>query len=383
MPNQDHTITCPHCNRLIPVAETLAHQTEARLQQEFAAKLERERKVLEQQFSGALQAKLREEMGAELEKLKKENAAHKADHAKLKLKEMHLLEQEQQIHNLRADLDLELARKLSQEREKLEEKIALREQERSDMRIREYEKQLADQKKLIDEMRRKSEQGSMQLQGEVQELALEEWLQQTFPLDRIEEVRKGASGADAIQVVRNPLGRECGSILYESKRTKSFSEAWLEKLREDLRRQGADLAVIVTEAMPKDMAHFGLRQGIWVCTFSEVKALAPVLRDMLVRVAHVEAAQVNKGEKMALLYDFLTGPEFYRQVEAIVEGFVAMREDLDKEKRAMQRHWKMREKQIEKVITNTVEMYGAVQGIAGQAVRGIPALGLPGGTEPD
>ncbi len=223
-------------------------------------------------------------------------------------------------------------------------------------------------------MQRKAEQGSMQLQGEVLELALEELLKNTFPFDEIEEVGKGVKGADCIQHVRNALAQPCGKIIYESKRTKAFTNEWIDKLKSDMRATQADIAVIVTEVLPKDMDHFGMKDGVWICRFVDLKALAFLLRDSLIKIHSALATQDNKGDKMQLLYNYLTGNEFKQQIEAIVEGFVFLRESLIKEKLQMEKIWKEREKQLDKVLLNTTHFYGSVKGIAGNAVGDIKLL---------
>jgi hypothetical protein len=227
-------------------------------------------------------------------------------------------------------------------------------------------------------MKRKQEQGSMQLQGEVQELAIEEWLQAQFPLDSIEEIKKGARGGDCIQTVNTFSQQNCGKIYYESKRTKDFQGSWIEKFKADMREKGADIGVLVTEAMPSDMQRMGLRDGVWVCSYEEFKGLCGVLRESIIQVSSAIGSQVNKGDKMQLLYEYLTSNSFRMQVEAIVEGFSSMKSALESEKRAMQRIWKEREKQIEKVINNTIDMHASIRGIAGNAIQAVKALELPG-----
>ena len=215
-------------------------------------------------------------------------------------------------------------------------------------------------------MKRKAEQGSMQLQGEVQEIALEEILRNNFPFDVITEVGKGVRGADCIQLVRNNFGQECGKIIYESKRTENFGADWIEKFKKDMRSTGADVAVLVTKTMPKEMECFGLKDGIWICTFSDVKALANVLRDGIIRIYSSAKSQENKGDKMHLLYDYLTSNEFSEQWKAIREGFFAMKIGIQKERDSMERLWKSREKQLEKVLLNSAHVKGSIEGIAGQ-----------------
>ena len=232
--------------------------------------------------------------------------------------------------------------------------------------MKEMEKQLEDQKKLVDEMKRKAEQGSMQMQGEVQELLLEDLLRGSFPFDMITEVGKGVRGADCIQTIRNQFGQECGKIVYESKRAQHFANDWIEKLKAEMRTQGADVAVIVTQAMPKDMEQFGEKNGVWICSFAEVRALAHILRDGIIKIYNASRSQENKGDKMHLLYAYLTGQEFAEQWKAIREGFLSMRMSIQKERDAMEKLWKAREKHLEKVLLNAAHIRGSIEGIAGQ-----------------
>lgn len=208
----------------------------------------------------------------------------------------------------------------------------------------------------------------MQLQGEVQELALEQLLRDAFPFDLVSEVGKGVRGADCIQTVRNNFGNECGKIIFESKRTKDFAQDWIEKLKADMRVLGADVAVIVTQAMPKDMASFGEKDGIWICTFSEVKALVYVLRDLVMKVYNASKSQENKGDKMTLLYQYLISGEFSHQWNAIREGFMGMKMSIQRERDQMEKMWKAREKQLEKVLLNAAHIRGSIEGIAGMDV---------------
>ena len=217
-------------------------------------------------------------------------------------------------------------------------------------------------------MRRKSEQGSMQLQGEVQELALEELLKAAFPFDLISEVGKGVRGADCIQTVRNNFGQECGKIIFESKRTNNFANDWIEKLKADMRSQGADVAVIVTQALPKDMDRFGEKEGIWICSFSEVKSIVQMLRGGIIKISTALKSQENRGDKMHLLYDYLTSREFAEQWQAIREGFMSMKLSIQKERDAMEKLWKQREKQLEKVLLNAAHVRGSIEGISGTDV---------------
>lgn len=214
-------------------------------------------------------------------------------------------------------------------------------------------------------MKRRAEQGSMQLQGEVQELILEEQLRSYFPFDVISEVGKGVRGADCVQTVRNQFGQECGRIIYESKRTNAFGGDWIDKLKKDMRASNIDVAVIVTQCYPKGMDCFGEKDGVWICSFDEVKAVSYILRDSVLKLAALAKAQDNKGDKMHLLYDYLTGSEFSEQWKAIREGYMSMRISIQKERDAMEKMWKSREKQLEKVLLNAAHIKGSIEGIAG------------------
>ena len=225
-------------------------------------------------------------------------------------------------------------------------------------------------------MERKIKQGSQQTQGEVQEVALEKLLGDTFPVDAIGEVGKGVNGADLIHDVKNEYGRICGRIVYESKRTKAFGGNWIDKLKSDQQRHNADIAVLVTETMPADMPHFGHVDGVWICTFAEVRALATVLRLGVLKVSEVQTASENKGDKMQRLYDYLTGNEFQQCVRSIVRAFQALQTGLEQEKRAMKKIWSLREKQIEAVIDSTTCMVGSIGGIAEGVMISLPELEL-------
>jgi hypothetical protein len=408
--NQIH---CPNCGTAIDVNDLLSHQLEEQIQLKYQAQLNEQRDAFQRKqdellqekeafeekkrrenelFQERFEAKLKEERKSLEEKLKLKLASEQADQFADLQKELN--EKSEQIKELnRSKAEIE---KLKREKEELKEaveaesqkklnqllteekdKIRKVEEERNELRVKELLKQLEDQKRLTEEMKRKQEQGSMQLQGEVQELAIEEFLAANFPLDTIEEIKKGARGGDCIQTVHTRTQQNCGTIYYESKRTKDFQPSWIEKFKADIRDKGSNIGVLVTEVMPSDMERMGLKDGIWICTFEEFKGLSTVLRESIIQLSSALVSQENKGDKMHLLYDFLTSNTFRMQVEAIVEGFSQMKADLESEKRSMQRIWKQREKQIEKVIVNTIDMYGSIKGIAGNAVQEVKALELP------
>jgi hypothetical protein len=345
-------ITCPKCGHKFPMEEAVSEEYKKDLREEMLKyKKQKDEELLRAQRS--LEESIRKSVSGDFEnQLRLLQQTNKENEERLRTsrqKELAFLQKEQELVHKEQELELHLQRRLLQERASLGEqirkeeadKIALKDTEYQ-FRLKELEKQLDDQKKLAEEMQRKAEQGSMQLQGEVQELALEELLRNTFPFDVISEVGKGIRGADCIQLIRNTFGQDCGKIIYESKRTKDFSRDWLEKLKADMRHLGADIAILVTQAMPKDMERFGERDGVWICTFSEVKALAHVLRDGIIRIYSAGRVQENKGEKMHLLYDYLTSNEFAEQWKAVREGFMSMKLSIQRERDAMEKLWKAR-----------------------------------------
>ena len=341
-------------------------------ERELLLKNENEKKQLQKELEENLRKKIIGDYENQLTLLQQNNAQTEEKLKEARKKELEYYQKEQALKTREEELEIQMQKRMQQEREKLAEEIRRIEYQKTEardtehqLRMKELEKQLEDQKKLVDEMKRKAEQGSMQLQGEVQELALEELLQASFPFDVITEVGKGSRGADCIQAVRNNFGQECGKIIYESKRAQNFSVEWIEKLKKDMRSQGADIAVIVTRVMPKEMECFGLKDGVWICSFGEVKALATVLRDGVIRVYNSAASQQNKGDKMHLLYDYLISNEFAEQWSAIREGFQSMKMSIQRERDAMERLWKAREKQLEKVLLNAAHIRGSIEGIAG------------------
>lgn len=345
-------------------------------EQEIEKKTQERLTVEKTRIQEQLEINLRKTISADFEnKLSFLESANKENEEKLKAarqKELDFLKKEQELLNKEAELEIQIQKQLQEERELISEQIRRQESEKNLLRENEYqlklkemEKQLDDQKKLAEEMKRKAEQVSMQLQGEVQELALEEMLKSTFPFDLISEVGKGVRGADCVQIVRNSSGQECGKIIYESKRSKTFVQDWIEKLKADARSLGAEVAVIVTQSMPKDMDCFGEKNGVWICSFGEVKALACVLRDLIIKVHTAAKSEVNKGEKMQMLYSYLTSHEFADQWKAIREGFLSMKLSIQKERDSMEKLWKAREKQLEKVLLNAAHIRGSIEGIAG------------------
>ena len=376
-------IKCPNCGNEFEPNESLREEVKKELRDEmkdwqrkkeeaFNAQIGEERKKIQQETEQAIRKSLSSDYENRFRLLDQSNKENEEKLKEARQQQLEYLKKEKELKTKEEELELSVQKKVLAEREKLAEEIRKLEEQRMSaretefqLRLKEMEERLEAQKKLADEMRRKAEQGSMQLQGEAQEIALEEMLRASFPFDMITEVGKGVRGADCIQTVRNNFGQECGQIIYESKRTTSFSNDWIEKLKADMRSLGAEIAVIVTKTMPKEMDCFGVRDGVWICSFGEVKALAAVLRDGVVRVFNAAKNQENKGDKMQLLYDYLTSSEFAEQWKAIREGFMSMKLSIQKERDTMERLWKAREKQLEKVLLNAAHVRGSIEGIAG------------------
>ncbi len=402
-------IKCPNCGHAFDVENVLAADIEKKYQLEYRQKLQQsisgldeDKKKLEAEqllfeekkkneneiflqkmqqekikIEAELRDKLKKSISSDLEnQMKMLKQACSDSDAKLKeaqSKEMDFMRKEKALKDKEAELEITLQRKLQEERQLFTEQIrrqeteknALKENEQT-LRMRELEKQLEDQKKLAQEAVRKAEQGSMQLQGEAQELILEEMLAMAFPFDLISEVGKGIRGADCIQTVRNHLGQECGKIIYESKRTEGFAGDWIDKLKKDMLATGADIAVIVTKTMPKDLQQFGEKNGVYICTFPEAKSLAAVLRNAILKLSEARKSQENKGEKMVAMYNYLTSHEFIGNMNAMREGFRSLRSMMQKEKEDFEKSWKKKEKHIEMIIQNSLHISGSVEGLAGQ-----------------
>ena len=412
--NTSNQIKCPNCGTSIDVQDILSHQLEEEIKQKYQSQIAEEKKKYEagqeklkqekhdfenkkkqenELFQERFDKKLKEEKGLLEEKLKAKLLGEQSEQFEALQKELNeKSEQIKELNRTKAEIE-KLKREKGELKEAIEaasqkklnellvaekDKIRKSEEDKNELRFKEMQMQLEAQKKLTEEMKRKQEQGSMQLQGEVQELAIEEWLAAQFPLDTIEEIKKGARGGDCIQIVNTRTEQNCGKIYYESKRTKDFQPSWIEKFKNDIREKGANIGVLVTEVMPSDMDRMGLKEGIWICNYDEFKGLCNVLRESIVKVNLAISSQENKGDKMHMLYDYLTSNQFRMQIEAIVEGFTSMKTALDSEKRAMQRIWKEREKQIDKVTANTIDMHGSIKGIAGNAIQSVKALELSG-----
>ena len=405
--SQSNTTQCPNCGTDINVNELLYQELEKQAQKKYQSQLADEKNKLEKQqhmiaeqqskIEDTIKAQLTESLRVEKAKLKQQLEQDQAerikamqteldDNAKKVISlnkaqsEVERLKREKQ--SLRTEIELESQKILTEKLASQSAKIQQQVNNQVEFKIAEKETVINQLKQKLTEAQRQAEQGSTQLQGEVQELAIEEWLSSHFPLDTIEEIKKGANGADCIQIINTQVRENCGSIYYESKRTKNFQPSWIEKFKGDIQVKGASIGVLVTQSMPDGMKSLGQKDGVWICTYEEFKNLSKVLRQSLIQVNQAIVTQENKGDKMGMLYDYLTGNEFQMQIEAIVEGFTQLKSDLESEKRSMQSIWKKREKQIERVLLNTNHMYSSVKGIAGNAVQNVALLELDAESDP-
>ncbi len=398
-------IACPHCGREIALDQALSQGIREQLQKEVDAELERKQRALKQielkvgeerrqldekrrnleaetarrvteeltKLKGEVRKELEETGRTELKALKEQLESKEQKLAAFREMELKLRKEKSELEEAGKNLELEVVRRIDSERKRIQEEAEKRSLEQYRLKDAEKDKIIDDLKRQAEEFRRKAEQGSQQLQGEVAELSLEETLRVSFPSDCIEEVPKGIRGADVIHKVCNQMGQSCGTLIWESKRTKAWSDGWIDKLKEDQREVKAEVAVLVSSVLPKGLSGFARINGVRVCDHSLALCLAHALRTGLMDVTAAKLGATGKSEKMEMLYEYLSGPEFRQQVEGIVEAFSGMRKDLDQEKRAMERIWAKREKQIERAVKNMGRMYGSMQGVIGQS---LPELDL-------
>jgi hypothetical protein len=370
-------IRCPQCNTPVSIEEAVAEEYKKELQAkmtDYLARKEEEFRQRQQQLEEQKQLlerstrqKITEEFSVRLKDLEDDRNRKAAQLAETEKLQLQLMRERSDLEQKQKNFDLELEKRLLEKREQIEKEILRNQEILFDLKMKEKENQMESLKKTIEELKRKTDISSQQSQGEAQELLLEEILRAGFPFDTISEVGKGKRGADCIQIIHNKLGQACGSIIYESKRTKEFSAEWIDKLKADMRSQGADAAVIVTQVLPKDLDRdrFGEKEGVWICSFADVKAVTYMLREGIIKIYNASKSQENKGDKMHLLYDYLTGGEFAEQWKAIREGFLNIKLSIQKERDSMEKLWKAREKQLEKVLLNAAHIRGSVEGIAG------------------
>jgi hypothetical protein len=344
----------------------------------FADKLARELEKTIKEKETSIKAKLEEEQAAKLKFLEEQQTEQAAKLKLMQQQELEMLglkkklqeQQDQEAFNLEKQR-LEVEQEL---REKISTEVLDKQREKFELEKRELEKQLNDQKKLTEQMTRKLEQGSMQTQGEVQELALESLLAQSFPFDVIEEVPKGSNGADSILIVRNEVGQLSGKIIFECKRTKDFNKDWLGKLKDDAKLVNADACVLVTHTFPKDMKQFDQRDGVWICHMQEVSAVVKLIREGIINVYRAQKTHENRGEKKEMLYLYFTSHEFRNQMRSMNEAYLFLKGSIDKERLQMEKIWKEREKQIDRILLNNSHLIGSIQGIAGEEAEDMNLL---------
>jgi hypothetical protein len=380
------TITCPNCNQEISIDDVLTHQIEAELSKDFKEKEKTLRASLEKEVNATLlekEAMLKKQVTEELEKESESEKKYLQDQLsekEFKLKEaqqneIELRKEKQKLKDEKDSFELEKVRQLDEERKEIEENASKKATDAKQAEIDQLNKNLLNTQKALDEAQRKAAQGSQQTQGEVQEIILEELLKSEFMHDDISPVPKGVTGADVVQTVKTKTGIDCGTIIWESKKTKSWSEGWIQKLKDDQRSIKADIAVIVSSVLPEGVVGIALRDGVWICDIKFAVSIATALRHTLEVVSREKAMSVGKNEKVEILYTYLTGTEFKQRIETIVETFSSMKLSLDKEKLYFEKSWAEKEKQIQKVIKNTVGIYGDLSGVV--QLQKIEALELP------
>ena len=356
---KDH-IKCPKCGYQIPLGEVLQH----RLTEQVGAEVSKRVNLEKEKIETELKDRLGKEQTADLKVLKEKLDIESRKRAEAEKKELNFIRKQSEMEDKIKHQDLEIARKMQVERKLIIEKTQNEVTEKYNLQTAEMRKQLEDTKKALTEAQRKAQQGSMQTQGEVMELALEEILKTNFPHDEIKPVPKGINGADIIQIVHTATGQECGSIVWESKQTKAWTEDWVQKLKDDGRNIKGSILVLVSEALPKNAKNFGLYKGIWVTNFGSILGLTMALRNHLIAVSSVITSETGKEEKMSQVYKYICSDNFAQKIQSTVETFDQMKRTIDIEKRAMTKIWAQRETQILRLNDNVAKMYGTIQGIA-------------------
>ena len=388
-------IKCPKCKASFEMTDAVEQDLRAQLAKEYEgqaeelkAQLDTEREKLTAERTSidkevtrrleankkAFQAQARDAAEAELTAIREENEATTAKLREAQKNEVELRKAQRQLEQEKNEFQLKMTRELDAERSKIVEEVSRKTADDYQMKELEWNKQRTDMLKQMDELRRKAEVGSQQAQGEVLELEIENLLREAFPHDSIEPVAKGVMGGDILQVVNTNLGARCGAILWELKRTKSFSDTWIPKLKDDQRNAKADLSVLVTTAMPKGVERIGQVDGVWVAEVKSMLGIALALRASLVEVARTRTAQEGRKTKAEEVYTYINGVEFRGRIQALVETFVAMKEDLDTERRSFDKVWAKREKQLVRVLGTTAGLYGELQGLVGASLPEIKAL---------
>ena len=388
----EQSISCPSCGKKIPLTRALRAEIEASLKQQFDETLQVRERELRAKYESRLEEDLKraqanaakkaeKRVAQELAGLKNQVKDQAKDLEEARRLELSMRKREREFERKQQELELTVAREIDKERTRLVTETQERLADEHRLKDAEKERQLGDMRRQIEDLKRKAEQGSQQLQGEAGEGELESLLRANFPSDEIDAIGQGVRGADVHQVVIDPRGRKSGAILWECKNTRNWSDGWIAKLKQDQRSLHADVAVLVTATLPKGCTRFALIEGVLVTDFGCAAGLAAVLRAHLCQLAQTRSAAISKEESLELLYRYLSGVEFRHRVEAIVEAFTAMRHDLDQERRAAERQWARRSRQIDAVTFNVSGMYGDLQGLV-PALPPIALLELPEAEEP-
>ena len=368
------TIICPHCKKSFPVTEALKHQIE----DEVKSKFEKEQKmIMWKKALAAAESKKNEETSQEIKLLKTELDEKNKKMDQFIKNEMEIRKEKMKLEEEKKEVELKIQRTLDEERKKIETDAFRRAVEENKFKDLEYKKKEVDLLKQIEELKQKATQGSQQTQGEVLELELENILQKEFPADEIKEVPKGVRGADIVQVVKSQFGKTGGTIIWESKRTKSWSNDWIPKLRNDQQAVNAEVAVLVSHILPDNIKHFGLCQGVWVCSYEAFLGLTMILRDSLIKIAAVKSSVIGKDSKQEILWNYLTGMEFKSRIDAIYDAYGQLQDDLERERKFYTQKWARQEKSIRRVIDNILGMNGDLQSIVGKALPEIKGVVLP------
>ncbi|KKQ67017.1 MAG: hypothetical protein US86_C0002G0134 [Candidatus Daviesbacteria bacterium GW2011_GWA2_38_24] len=366
------SITCPNCKNEISVDEALSHKIEENLKKELRQKMI----AWQEEKEKALKKELLEKSDQESKLLKEELEEKKKQLNEAREFELQLRKEKTKLEDEKKAFELEKQRQLDEEREKIQKETANMMLEEHRLKDAEKDKQIEGMRKTIEELQLKANLTSQQLQGEVLELELEQLLCKEFPYDEILPVAKGIRGADVMQKVFDTNGKACGTIIWESKRTKAWSEEWVVKLKDDLRSSKADIAILITTILPQGVKNFVFRDGIYVTSFDCLIPVAQLIRSSLIQLFITKLINVGKNEKMEVIYNYLSGNEFRQRIEAIVEAFSSMREDLTQEKKVFTKLWSKREKEIDRVISNTIGMHGDLQGLMGASLPEIKALSV-------
>lgn len=370
-------IICPSCGKEVEISKAISHQIKESILTKVKTEHREELEKLKIEITQKAEKRAKEEL-----ELKFKDSQNELEEVReqSRLRKEELLKSAEQIRILERrdeERELEMRRRLNLEREKIQEEIVKVEKEKSGLEIAEIKKQLEDTKKALEDAQRKAAQKSQQLQGEVLELELERLLKEAFPHDSVESVAKGTSGADVVQIVKSPKGFACGSILWESKRTKEWSDKWLVKLKEDMRAQKANVPIIVSIVLPKEARDgFGIKEGVCICSPQLILPIATILRKNLLDVGYQKAVLANRGEKADMLYNYVTSHEFQQQVERIAEVYKEMKDQIIKERVSFERSWKQREAQAERIIISAANIVGNMQGKVGVSMPQIKGLDL-------